>query len=175
MINHFINGAAVAEGGYPSDLFNPSNGSKIGTVLNGGADELDLAAQAAYTAFQSWSTTGLGYRANVLLACRQQVMDYRDELIEICVVEAGKTFADAAAEVDKGIEGLAYAASVGSWLRSATTQNVSPGIDVVDARYPIGVVTTVSPFNFPVMIPSFPQRCKTVDAAAVLTRATIRM
>ncbi|MDA8920639.1 aldehyde dehydrogenase family protein, partial [Porticoccaceae bacterium] len=57
------------------------------------------------------------------------------------------------AEVDKGIEGLAYAASVGSWLRSATTQNVSSGIDVVDARYPIGVVTTVSPFNFPVMIP----------------------
>ncbi|MDC3249253.1 CoA-acylating methylmalonate-semialdehyde dehydrogenase, partial [Porticoccaceae bacterium] len=95
----------------------------------------------------------LGYRANVLLACRQQVMDHRDELIEICVVEAGKTFADAAAEVDKGIEGLAYAASVGSWLRSATTQNVSSGIDVVDARYPIGVVTTVSPFNFPVMIP----------------------
>ena len=153
MINHFINGAAVAEGGYPSDLFNPSTGSKIGTVLNGGADELDLAAQAAHTAFQSWSTTGLGYRANVLLACRQQVMDHRDELIEICVVEAGKTFADAAAEVDKGIEGLAYAASVGSWLRSATTQNVSSGIDVVDARYPIGVVTTVSPFNFPVMIP----------------------
>ena len=153
MINHFINGAAVAEGGYPSDLFNPSNGSKIGTVLNGGADELDLAVQAAHIAFQSWSITGLGYRANVLLACRQQVMDHRDELIEICVVEAGKTFADAAAEVDKGIEGLAYAASVGSWLRSATTQNVSSGIDVVDARYPIGVVTTVSPFNFPVMIP----------------------
>jgi malonate-semialdehyde dehydrogenase (acetylating)/methylmalonate-semialdehyde dehydrogenase len=36
---------------------------------------------------------------------------------------------------------------------STTTQNVSSGIDVVDARYPIGVVTTVSPFNFPVMIP----------------------
>ena len=153
MIDHFINGVTVDEGGYPSDLFNPSNGSKIGTVLNGGADELDLAVQAAHIAFQSWSITGLGYRANVLLACRQQVMDHRDELIEICVVEAGKTFADAAAEVDKGIEGLAYAASVGSWLRSATTQNVSSGIDVVDARYPIGVVTTVSPFNFPVMIP----------------------
>ena len=153
MINHFINGTAVAEGDCPSDLFNPSTGSKIGTVLNGGADELDLAAQAAHTAFQSWSSTGLGYRANVLLACRQQVMDHRDDLIKICVVEAGKTFADAAAEVDKGIEGLAYAASVGSWLRSATTQNVSSGIDVVDARYPIGVVTTVSPFNFPVMIP----------------------
>jgi len=153
MINHFINGATVAEGGCPSDLFNPSNGSKIGTVLNGGATELDLAAQAAHIAFQAWSTTGLGYRANVLLACRQQVMDHRDELIGICVIEAGKTFADAAAEVDKGIEGLAYAASVGSWLRSSTTQNVSSGIDVVDARYPIGVITTVSPFNFPVMIP----------------------
>lgn len=153
MIDHFINGVTVAEGGYPSDLFNPSNGRKIGSVLNGGADELDMAVQAAYTAFQTWSTTGLGYRANLLLACRQKVMEHRDQLIEICITEAGKTVADAAAEVDKGIEGLAYGASVGSWLRSSTTQSVASGIDVVDARYPIGVVTTVSPFNFPVMIP----------------------
>ena len=153
MIDHFINGVTVDEGGYPSDLFNPSNGRKIGTVLNGGADELDMAVQAAHAAFQTWSTTGLGYRANLLLACRKKVMEHRDELIKICVTEAGKTIADAAAEVDKGIEGLAYGASVGSWLCSSTTQNVSTGIDVVDARYPIGVVTTVSPFNFPVMIP----------------------
>ena len=59
MIDHFINGVTVDEGGYPSDLFNPSNGSKIGTVLNGGADELDMAVQAAHAAFQNWSTTGL--------------------------------------------------------------------------------------------------------------------
>lgn len=58
-----------------------------------------------------------------------------DELIEICVTEAGKTFADATAEVDKGIERLAYA-DVGSWL-----------------RYPIGAVGAVSPVDFPVMIP----------------------
>jgi malonate-semialdehyde dehydrogenase (acetylating)/methylmalonate-semialdehyde dehydrogenase len=80
-------------------------------------------------------------------------MEHRDELIDICVVEAGKTFSDATAEVDKGIEALAYGGSVASWLTSTTTQNVSSGIDVVDARYPIGVVATVSPFNFPVMIP----------------------
>lgn len=153
MINHFISGAGVAEGGYSSDLFNPSSGRKIGSVLNGTADELDMAVQAAYNAFLTWSTTGLGYRANLLLACRQQVMEHRDELIDICVVEAGKTFSDAAAEVDKGIEALAYGGSVASWLTSTTTQNVSSGIDVVDARYPIGVVATVSPFNFPVMIP----------------------
>ena len=58
-----------------------------------------------------------------------------DELIEICVTEAGKTFADATAEVDKGIERLAYA-DVGSWL-----------------RYPIGAVGAASPVDFPVMIP----------------------
>ncbi len=153
MINHFISGAGVAEGGYSSDLFNPSSGRKIGSVLNGTADQLDMAVQAAHNAFLTWSTTGLGYRANLLLACRQKVMEHRDELIDICVLEAGKTFSDAAAEVDKGIEALAYGGSVASWLTSTTTQNVSSGIDVVDARYPIGVVTTVSPFNFPVMIP----------------------
>ena len=116
MINHFISGVGVAEGGYSSDLFNPSSGRKIGSVLNGTADELDMAVQAAHNAFLTWSTTGLGYRANLLLACRQKVMEHRDELIDICVVEAGKTFSDAAAEVDKAkriIEELAKAAAEG--------------------------------------------------------------
>ena len=153
MVDHFINGAAVSIGGVSSDLFNPSTGAKIGSVLNAGDQELDAAARAAHEAFGSWSTTGLGYRAEILLACRQMIVEHRNALIEICTVEAGKTFADASAEVDKGIEGLAYGASVGSWLRSATTQNVSTGIDVMDARYPVGVICTVSPFNFPVMIP----------------------
>lgn len=153
MIDHFVNGRVVNAGGYPSDLMNPSTGTKIGSVLNGGAEELDIAVQSAHEAFQTWSATGLGYRAEILLACRQRVLQHREALIEICVTEAGKTYPDASAEVDKGIEGLAYGASVGSWLRSPTTQNVSSGIDVVDARYPIGVITTVSPFNFPVMIP----------------------
>ena len=153
MVNHFVNGEAVSVGGYSSDLFNPSTGAKIGSVLNAGAQELDAAARAAHKAFGSWSAKGLGHRAEILLACRQMIIEHRDELIEICTVEAGKTFADASAEVDKGIEGLAYGASMGSWLRSATTQNVSTGIDVMDARYPVGVICTVSPFNFPVMIP----------------------
>ena len=153
MVNHFVNGEAVSVGGYSSDLFNPSTGAKIGSVLNAGAQELGAAAQAAHKAFGSWSAKGLGHRAEILLACRQMILEHRDALIEICTLEAGKTFADASAEVDKGIEGLAYGASMGSWLRSATTQNVSTGIDVMDARYPVGVICTVSPFNFPVMIP----------------------
>ena len=112
MVNHFINGQAVSVGGYSSDLFNPSTGAKIGSVLNAGAEELGAAAQAAHKAFGSWSAKGLGHRAEILLACRQMILEHRDALIEICTLEAGKTFADASAEVDKGIEGLAYGASI---------------------------------------------------------------
>ena len=89
MVNHFVNGEAVSVGGYPSDLFNPSTGAKIGSVLNAGAQELDAAAQAAHKAFGSWSAKGLGYRAEILLACRQMIIEHRDELIEICAERLG--------------------------------------------------------------------------------------
>ena len=50
MVDHFVNGAAVSIGGVSSDLFNPSTGAKIDSVLNAGAQELDAAAQAAHEA-----------------------------------------------------------------------------------------------------------------------------
>ncbi|MAJ86670.1 MAG: methylmalonate-semialdehyde dehydrogenase (CoA acylating) [Cellvibrionales bacterium TMED148] len=153
IVTHFINGEDDQTSSGSSDLFNPSTGSKIGEVLHASSAEIDCAVQAAINALPLWSQTGLYHRSKLFLEARQLYMAKRDELIDFCVNEAGKTRSDAAAEVDKSAEILAHGASVPSWLKTDISHNISPGIDTYESRQPIGVVGAVSPFNFPVLIP----------------------
>lgn len=153
VVDHYIKGEAVNSFSEQSDLFNPSTAEKIGTVLHGGVSEVDEAVAAAKDAFKSWSKTGLAYRSELILDIRAALKQNEATLVDICVTEAGKTRADAAAEVTKAIEFTSFAAGIGSMYSTRFTQNVSGGVDVHDMRYPIGVVCGVSPFNFPVLIP----------------------
>lgn len=152
-VDHLINGQAVSGFSDKSGLFNPSTAERIGTVLHGGVAEVDAAIAAAKEAQKSWSKTGLAYRSELVLDIRAALKRNAAALVDICITEAGKTRADASAEVAKAIEFVAYAAGISSQYATRFTQNVSGGVDVYDMRYPIGVVCGVSPFNFPVLIP----------------------
>lgn len=153
VINHLIAGKTVTSSIGESAIYDPSTAEQIGKVLNGGEVETDQAVAAAKAAFTSWSKTGLQYRADLLLDVRDLLKQNKGKLIDMVMSEAGKTREDAAAEFGKGIESLAYVASVGSWYDTHFSKNVARGIDTHDARYPIGVVAAISPFNFPIMVP----------------------
>lgn len=153
IINHFIDGKGNNSSHEISEIFNPSTGIKSGEVIMGGSDEVYQAVKAAKNAFKLWAKSGLSLRSNLLLDARNVYISKRDTLIEICVAEAGKTFADASAEVDRSAEILAYGAGLTSWLKTEITHNISPGIDTTETRQPIGVIACVSPFNFPILIP----------------------
>jgi malonate-semialdehyde dehydrogenase (acetylating) / methylmalonate-semialdehyde dehydrogenase len=151
-IGHFIGGMTVrAEGG--TAVFNPATGIQTGVVAGGDAADIDGAVAAARAALTSWAGTGLQQRASVMLDLRQAVRAAREELTQIVVGELGKTIADATAEIDRAIEVLGQAASVGSWYGAPFSPAVSRGVDAYEVRYPIGVIAAISPFNFPVLIP----------------------
>jgi len=152
-IGHTIGGRAVDTFIDKSAIYDPSTGLQVGTVFHGGKDEVDQAVVAAKDAFESWSRTGMQYRAELLLDVRNILKQRKNELVEVVMTEAGKTLNDATAEITKGIEALSYAAGVTSWSGTNFSRNVSRGIDTCDVRYPVGVIATVSPFNFPVMVP----------------------
>jgi malonate-semialdehyde dehydrogenase (acetylating)/methylmalonate-semialdehyde dehydrogenase len=152
-VNHLIGGEAVDTSCEESAIFNPSTSRQIGTVLHGGVAEVDSAVAAAGAAFKTWSQTGLQYRADLMLKVRELLVQRQAELVDLVMTEAGKTRDDAAAEVGKGLEILAYTAGIGTWYGTGLTRNIASGVDTYDARYPIGVIAAVSPFNFPVMIP----------------------
>jgi len=152
-IEHFIGGRVMPSQGTSSPVFNPATGRAVGAVALGTTGEVDAAVAAASAALPKWAATGLQYRAELMLEMRDAMKQAKEELTGLVIDEAGKTRADAAAEVARAIEVLGQAASVGNWYGATTTPGVSAGVDVQEMRFPIGVVGAISPFNFQVMIP----------------------
>jgi malonate-semialdehyde dehydrogenase (acetylating)/methylmalonate-semialdehyde dehydrogenase len=151
-VGHFIAGELLpADNG--SEVFNPSSGKPTAIAAIATSVEVDKAVAAARAAFPAWSGQGLQNRAAMMLELRGALQSARNELVDIVVAELGKTLADAGAEVDRAIEVLGQLASIGSWYGGAFSPGVSRGVDAMEVRFPIGVVATISPFNFPVLIP----------------------
>ena len=152
-VDNFINGTANTVSNESSLIIDPSYGKDIGKVLYATTDSADLAIESAKQAFENWSQTGLSYRAELILRFRQGVIDKSNEIIDICITEAGKTRPDAEAELDRAIQALTNASAVQHFYPSHLSPNVAGGIDIADRRYPIGVIAGVGPFNFPILIP----------------------
>ena len=152
-VDNFINGESNSDSNKSSKIINPSYGKQIGEVAYATKESTDSAIEFAAEAFKTWSLTGLGYRAELILKFRQLVIERTDEILNICISECGKTKPDAAAELDRAIQALTHISGVQHFYPTHFSQNVSRGIDIADLRYPIGVVAGVGPFNFPILIP----------------------
>ena len=60
---------------------------------------------------------------------------------------------DAAGEVERGLECVAFACGIPQLLKGSHSSEVSGGVDVHTVLHPVGVVAGITPFNFPVMVP----------------------
>jgi malonate-semialdehyde dehydrogenase (acetylating)/methylmalonate-semialdehyde dehydrogenase len=74
-------------------------------------------------------------------------------LASIITAEHGKVLADAAGEVQRGLEVVEFACGVPALLKGGFSENVSTRVDSYSLRQPLGVVGIISPFNFPAMVP----------------------
>lgn len=152
-VKHFIGGASVAAPADFGPIYDPATGQQAGQVHLASETEVDAAIATAKQSQREWAQTGLQARAEMMLNLRDALKAAKPELVGIIVAEAGKTIADAGAEVDRAIEILGQASSVGSWYGGQASPGVSRGVDAQEIRYPVGVVAAISPFNFPIMIP----------------------
>jgi malonate-semialdehyde dehydrogenase (acetylating)/methylmalonate-semialdehyde dehydrogenase len=153
-VTHFIDGKpwdGVAS--RRGDIFNPATGVVSGEVDFASAAEVDTAVAAAVRGAAVWREASIAKRTSVMFAMREIVAARRDELAAILTAEHGKVLADAAGEVQRGLEVIEYACGIGTLLRSGFSENVSTGVDSYAIRQPLGVVGVISPFNFPVMVP----------------------
>ena len=97
-VTNYINGKECIESNESISIINPSYGTNIGEVLYATEETTKNAINAAAETFVTWSKTGLGYRAELILKLRQGIINKSEEIIDICVKEAGKTSPDAEAE-----------------------------------------------------------------------------
>lgn len=153
-LQNFINGQEVSGGISKLDVFNPATGIKITEVPLSGRKELDSAVSAAAEAFNTWSLKPLKERVKVFFRYKQLLEENQDELAQLVVEENGKTRAEAIAEVEKSIEVTEFACSLPQ-IVSGDIEEVSRGVECRSERKPLGVVASITPFNFPNMVPNW--------------------
>src|SRR5689334_16786317 len=135
-----------------TDVTNPATTELLArTPLSASAD-VDAAVQAAAAAFPAWRRTPPGERIQYLFQLRNLLEENIDELARIITTENGKTFAEAKAEMRRAIENVEVACGIPTMMQGYNLEDVSPGVDEMQIRQPLGVVAAIVPFNFPAMV-----------------------
>ena len=132
---------------------NPATGEVLTDLPLSAGDEIDDAVASAREAFRTWSETPVMERARVLFRFKQKLEEHRNELVELVVLDNGKTLAEAQGEVQRGIEVVEFATGIPAHILGTVAEDVARGIDCEMLRQPLGVVAGFTPFNFPVMVP----------------------
>jgi succinate-semialdehyde dehydrogenase / glutarate-semialdehyde dehydrogenase len=139
----------AADSGKTTGVRNPATSEVLGTVPDMGAAETRRAIEAAHAALPAWSKKTAGERARILRKWFDLMMANQDDLAVIMTAEQGKPLAESKGEI-------AYAASFIEWFAEEGKRvygDVIPGHQpdkrILVLRQPIGVVTAITPWNFP--------------------------
>ena len=166
-VKNFIDGKFERNGHISMDVMSPIDGSIISSLPLSDYNDVDKAVKAAQIAFTSWSSKTLKERVQVFFNYRTLLEKNIDELTKLIQLENGKTFGEARAEVEKSIELCEFAVSMPQIVVNEV-QEVSKGVECRIESRPIGVVASITPFNFPNMVPNW-----TIPNALVLGNTMI--
>ena len=152
-VQNYINGGWQRSS--TTDFFevtNPATAELLARTPMSTPADVDAAVQAAAVAFPAWRRTPPGERVQYLFKLKNLLEEHIDELSRLITVENGKTFAEAKAELRRGIENVEVACGIPMMMQGYNLEDVTPGVDEMQIRQPLGVVAAIVPFNFPAMI-----------------------
>jgi malonate-semialdehyde dehydrogenase (acetylating)/methylmalonate-semialdehyde dehydrogenase len=154
-IRNYVGGAFVdADGAQLLDVYNPADGSVISRVPLSGSADIDRAVAAAEKAFPGWAATPIKERVQVFFRYKALLEKHIDELAALVTEENGKISSEARAEVLKSAELCEFATSLPQIVPGEVLE-VSRGVECRVERYPVGIVASITPFNFPNMVPNW--------------------
>jgi malonate-semialdehyde dehydrogenase (acetylating) / methylmalonate-semialdehyde dehydrogenase len=135
------------------NVTNPASGEVIAHTPISTKEDVGAVVQAATEAFPPWRRTPAGERIQFLFKLKNLLEEHIDELSKLITLENGKTFAEAKAELRRGIENVEVACGIPMMMQGYNLEDITPGVDEMLIRQPLGVVAAIAPFNFPAMIP----------------------
>ena len=141
--------------GETSDATSPATGELIGTIPQGDRGDAQRAIAAARDAADGWARLTAFERAAKMHAVGDLIEARRDELAHTLTLDQGKPLrAEAFGEVDELIEYWRMAAEDAKRLSGELPNSFSPGKRVMLVRRPRGVVSVISPWNWPYTMPA---------------------
>jgi aldehyde dehydrogenase (NAD+) len=133
----------------------PADGETIGIFPQQTAEDVDRAVARAKEAFGRWRLVPAPKRGEILYRFARLLEEEKDALTELMTHEMGKVRAEAGGDVQEAIDITYYMAGEGRRLFGQTTPSELPDKWNMSIRQPIGVVGAITPWNFPVAIPSW--------------------
>jgi malonate-semialdehyde dehydrogenase (acetylating) / methylmalonate-semialdehyde dehydrogenase len=152
LVRNSVGGGPVPFTGEHVSLVSPLDGSVLSEVPRSGVNEIESAVRAAAAAFPDWAGRTLKQRAQVAYRYRELLLRDIDRLALLIHEENGKTLDEGRAEVVRAVEVTEFACSLPQ-LAAGEVLEVSPGVECRVDRTPLGVVASIAPFNFPIMVP----------------------
>ncbi len=129
---------------------NPSDLSDlIGLCAQAGAGQVETALDAARSAQAEWARAGIERRYKALMAIGEELMASSAELGELLSREEGKPLAEGKGEIFRAGQFFTYYAAETLRQIGDTADSVRDGVEIDVRREPVGVVTVISPWNFP--------------------------
>ena len=153
---NYIGGAWVdAASGETFESASPADGETIGVFPKSGAADVDRAVEAAKAAFEEWRLVPAPKRGEILFQLARVLEREKAALTDLMTHEMGKVKAEAGGDVQEAIDITYYMAGEGRRLAGQTTPSELRDKWNMSIRQPIGVVGAITPWNFPIAIPSW--------------------
>jgi alpha-ketoglutaric semialdehyde dehydrogenase len=153
---NYIDGEWVdAVHGETFESVSPATGELIGVFPRSGAQDVDRAVAAAKAAYEKWRLVPAPRRGEILFRFGQLLIEQKDELALLMTREMGKVLPEAGGDVQEAVDMSFYMAGEGRRLFGHTTPSELPDKFNMSVRMPIGVIGVITPWNFPIAIPSW--------------------
>jgi aldehyde dehydrogenase (NAD+) len=153
---NYIGGEWVdAAGGETFESISPADGETIGVFPKSGPEDVDRAVAAAKAAYEEWRLVPAPQRGNILFRFANLLIEEKDALTDLMTHEMGKVRAEAGGDVQEAIDMSLYMAGEGRRMFGQTTPSELRDKFNMTVRQPIGVVGVITPWNFPIAIPSW--------------------
>jgi len=157
IFKNFINGEWVeSRSGKAYENRNPANTDElIGMFVSSIDEDVDAAVDAAKEAYKTWRLVPAPKRAEILFRAAELLLQRKEDFSKDMTREMGKVLAEARGDVQEAIDMTYYMAGEGRRLFGQTTPSELPNKFAMSVRQSIGVCGMITPWNFPMAIPSW--------------------
>jgi aminobutyraldehyde dehydrogenase len=150
---NFVNGKMVdAVDGQDEPILNPSSEEAVARVPKGSERDVDRAVEAAAGAFEKWMDSTPGERSLMLLKLADRIEQHAEELAQLEAENVGKPIGLARSEIPFLVDNLRFFAGACRCLEGRAAGEYLAGYTSIIRREPVGVVGSIAPWNYPLMM-----------------------
>jgi succinate-semialdehyde dehydrogenase/glutarate-semialdehyde dehydrogenase len=151
----YIDGAWHKDGGRKAeDVLNPATGKALAPLPHASTADLDTALAAAEKGFAVWRNTSAYDRAKIMRKAADLMRERYDAISKILVLEQGKVYPEARAEVLTSADIIEWYGEEGRRAYGRIVPGRQKGVRQLVVQEPVGVVAAFTPWNFPALTPA---------------------